>query len=1440
MVASSNRTERSWWIIAARSIVLLIAIGGLIACIPLPLVWTDQAVLGALLVGISIIISRFSRGRGATLTLTFVSLFCTFRYTYWRWTTTLRYAGNNGWQVDRWSLFFAFLLLAAEAYSLVVFVLSFFQSARPLQRRPVPLPDNPGEWPTVDVLIPTYNEPLDVVRPTVLAALGIDWPLDKIRVYLLDDGRRPAFRAFAEECGAEYITRFDNKHAKAGNINNALKKTSGEYIAIFDCDHIATRSFLQMTMGWFAKDQRLALVQTPHHFYSPDPFERNLDVFRKVPNEGALFYGIVQEGNDLWNASFFCGSCAVIRRKALEEIGGIAVETVTEDAHTSVRMQCRGWNTAFIGIPQAAGLATGSLAAHIGQRIRWARGMVQILRIDCPLFARGLKLAQRLCYFNAVSYYLFAIPRIVFLTAPLVYLLLGKKNLFGYVWEILAYAFPHMILAPLTNSRVQGRHRHSFWSEVYDTVLAPYIVLPTTLALINPKWGKFNVTSKSSIVDESWFDFKLARPYLCFIALNLVAIGIAVSRLLSHADTPDVLLMNVFWVVLNTLIAGTAVAVSTERLQRRSTVRVAANLPVRLSLPSGNAYDCRLVDISEGGLALRSERIVDLRPGTHAEVIVRCHEADERFLVQMVESGRNLLRFQFSSADLEQQRALTRIVYSRADSWLNWTEGQQEDRVLRSLFALLFIGVKGLLSIPGGLIDYARRESKESKSNLAAATQAAAPLIIFAIWLFMGPAVSRASTTLSFQDKQDLSALSPNGAVTLRGREARSILRFSITSTKVVSQAVLNLRYRASVTGLATNPTLDITLNGSNVSSLPVHDSQAEADGTATVQVPLPSDLFVHDNVLAFQWNAPCAAPCSGASNGEPWLRIETASELDTAGLMLPLPNRLSILPAPFFDPSVQRTLPLPFAFAASPDDQLLQAAGVVASWYGTLADFRGSHFPVSIGELPTGNVVVLAAADSPLAAQLGVTVSGPEIAIRDNPSDPYGKVLLVSGRDSAQILIAARALALGRFPRDTDQARIISADMPVPREAYDAPRWLKTTSSVKIAAKIPSDLLKAGKDGPAMLYFRLAPDLYFGSHSTVPLRVAYKTSGQFAERKVQFVLTLNGVFIASREVRLHSATDTQYQTFAIPNYLLYPSNTLAISITQARTKSAATFDDSLPDILIGRNTSLDLSGVTHYVRLPRMDLFAGSGFPFTRFADLSHTTVILPDRPSVMELGLYLDALGFFGAQTGYPGLRFQVANANRIDASEEKDFLVIGSGRDQRVLSRWSDLLPVQAANGHFAINESVSSYFELLGATFSQEASEKAKLAELLGGEIGPSFVLQQLSLSDTSSGVLITSASPDSSDPLFAMLPSGAGLGHITGGVTVLADGHFHSFKFGVRPFYRGSAPWFDVFECWMSFHIWLIPLVVILCAFLVSRRWNTFLEGRVLKRLEVAS
>ena len=310
--------------ILLRFLRFLILWGGFVCLIfagILDLTWPQQAVLGLLLVLLGIWIDRSSTSYMVTLTLMLLSCFSTFRYGFWRISTVIKFFFHPGTNWTALDAFFIWLLVLAEFYAFTILFLGYPQTMWPLRRTPVPLPEDTELWPEVDLLIPTYNEPLSVVKYTALAAMNIDWPADKLNVYILDDGKREEFRAFAEDAGIGYMTRDDNAHAKAGNINRALKRLDAPFVAIFDSDHVPTRSFLQLTMGWFGRDAKLGLLQTPHHFYSPDPFERNLNQFRVIPNEGELFYGVVQDGNDFWNATFFCGSCAVLRRTALDEVG---------------------------------------------------------------------------------------------------------------------------------------------------------------------------------------------------------------------------------------------------------------------------------------------------------------------------------------------------------------------------------------------------------------------------------------------------------------------------------------------------------------------------------------------------------------------------------------------------------------------------------------------------------------------------------------------------------------------------------------------------------------------------------------------------------------------------------------------------------------------------------------------------------------------------------------------------------------------------------------------------------------------------------------------------------------------------------------------------------------------------------------------------------------
>lgn len=657
---------------------------------------------------------RSREGRYISLVMILLSVIASTRYMYWRITESLF------WDTPVDAIC-GLLLFGAEVYAVLVLLLGYFQTAWPLNRAPVPLPGAPSQWPTVDVFIPTYNEPLAVVKPTVFAAMALDYPRDKLRIHVLDDGRREEFKQFCEEVGVNWTIRNHNRHAKAGNINEALKATDGEFLAIFDCDHVPTRSFLQICMGWFARDQKLAMLQTPHHFFSADPFEKNLGTFRKVPNEGELFYGLVQDGNDLWDATFFCGSCAVLRRGPTMEVGGIAVETVTEDAHTALKLHRRGYSTAYLAIPQAAGLATESLSGHIGQRIRWARGMAQIFRVDNPLFGRGLSFGQRMCYANAMMHFFYGLPRIIFLTAPLFFLFFNAHVIQASALMIAVFALPHLFHANITNSRMQRDFRHSFWAEVYESVLAWYIMRPTLVALINPKLGKFNVTAKGGRIEEDYFDWTISRPYLFMLFLNLLGFVIGLIRIyFSTTSEVNTTILNLAWTVYNMLILGASVAAASEARQVRDTHRVSMVLRAMLRFGSGRTVACETIDYSEGGVGIRLPVAAEIPMGEPLEVSLYRGEDEYVFPAEVAFSRAERLGLRFSKLSTQQEIDLVQCTFARADAWTGWSQGRQADTPLRGLAHVLGAGLRGFYH----LFRHIGRDLKKLRSGKLAPAKA--------------------------------------------------------------------------------------------------------------------------------------------------------------------------------------------------------------------------------------------------------------------------------------------------------------------------------------------------------------------------------------------------------------------------------------------------------------------------------------------------------------------------------------------------------------------------------------------------------------------------------------------------------------------------------------------------------------------------------------------
>lgn len=660
-------------------VLLLLPVAAIIIITPMDS--QKQYIFGLISIGLLFILGRI-KNRRISIVLVILSVLMSTRYIYYRATETLHFNSTI-------ETILGLGLFLADIYVWVVLMLAYLQTMWPLNRTIEPLPEDMSLWPTVDVYIPSYNESLDVVRDTVLAAQCIDYPQDKLKIYLLDDGKRDEFAVFAADVGVGYITRDNNAHAKAGNLNNAMKLTKGELICIFDCDHVATRVFLQATVGGFLKDERLALVQTPHYFYSPDPFERNLSIGRNIPKEGSLFYGPIQQGNDNWNATFFCGSCAVIRRSALDEIGGFAVETVTEDAHTALKMQRLGWKSSFLAIPLAAGLATERLGLHIIQRTRWARGMTQILRMDNPLFGRGLTIPQRLCYLNAMISFQSGLPRVVFLTAPIAFLLFNLNIIASSSALIFAYALPHLVMSIYMNSRLNGKFRYSFWGEVYDTVMAFHLIIPTLVTLISPKKGKFNVTDKGGLLDNGFFDFHIVKPHLIALTLMLMGIGWGLIRVIFHDYfdvDPSVIALNVAWGSFSVIILLAAIAVAKETRQVRKTIRIDVAIPAIIHYANGISLRTETIDMSMGGVQLVTPDVRYLNEEIE-EVEIQLASGAESFPVSQISADKDRLRLQFENLPLDKRRELVRVVLSRADAWLG--DEYPQDRPLRSLFGIV-------------------------------------------------------------------------------------------------------------------------------------------------------------------------------------------------------------------------------------------------------------------------------------------------------------------------------------------------------------------------------------------------------------------------------------------------------------------------------------------------------------------------------------------------------------------------------------------------------------------------------------------------------------------------------------------------------------------------------------------------------------------------------
>jgi cellulose synthase (UDP-forming) len=1148
---------------------LLIGLGllALVIVVTVPLPGEAQGVLTLAGVAAFIILNRF-RSRRVTVVLVMLSVAITSRYLFWRVTQTLEFETFLGGTLS-------IGLLLAEAYAATLLFLSYVQLTWPLNRKPVPLPADPAQWPTVDIYVPSYNEDLDIVRPTVLAAMNIDWPRDRMNVYILDDGRRPAFRQFAEEIGCGYIIRPDNKGAKAGNINHALRHTDGEYIAIFDCDHAPTRAFLQLTAGWLVRDARIAMVQTPHFFYSADPFERNLARRRPVPNEGLLFYGAIQPGNDLWNAAFFCGSCALIRRTALEEVGGVPHQTVTEDCHCSLLMQKKGWHTAYIRLPLAAGLATERLSIHMGQRMRWARGMIQILRQENTPMVRELTIAQRLCYTTAGFSFLFALPRIVFLTSPLAFLFLGQNIIAASPLAIIAYAGSHMIHAFGTAARLNGRNRHSFWSEIYEATLAGPLVRVTLATLWDPLKGKFNVTDKGGMVEEGYLDVRAVLPTLVILGMLLIGVCIGIYGLATTATGSlefQAYALNTLWAVLCLVPVSAAVAVGVEREQMRARARIQADIPSEIVLSDGRRMSATTSDLSLSGARLLLDR--PLGVADEAGIRIAFHVGGE---VQEVPA--QLLRWEddeamvrFVLTDVRDEMALVRVFFGRPDAWIAW-DHWPVDRPLRALRDVVAatrdaVFVRYRFHIRKAPVRKPAAQAAavlERKSDMlrprrpgAVAERAKLPEMVSALLLALAlglPGAALAQAPRPLLDPGPLAEPSlaepsmppapatpaPPAAAPLASnavRELRFTLRelglagpmqfrgtadlqgvlFGFSRDEVVTAARLVVQGGSSAQLIPSLSQIAVTLNEQFVGNLPLDPARGAFGPVGFDLDPL---AFAELNRLNFRFSARYTTECNDPLSG---LLSANVSDLSTLALTIErlVPQRdLARLPEPLFDRrNLRQALTLPVVMASESGTSALRAAAIATSYFAVEADYRGARFPVSRQLPPTGNALVLAASADAIPNLPLPRIGGPTLALVPNPTDPFGTLLVIAGRSEGELVQAATAMAVGGNSFGGETVVISAPPTLAPRQPYDAPLWVAADRAEEIGRRTDRAELQAFGYTPGTIRvpLRTAPDLLTWAGRGIPVDIAFRApTGQALDVAASRLdVAVSGAFLKS------------------------------------------------------------------------------------------------------------------------------------------------------------------------------------------------------------------------------------------------------------------------------------------------------------------------------------
>lgn len=626
------------------------------------------------------------------------------RYVVWRSLSTLNLADPLNGVFSLWLFSLEMMMLLSSSIQLILMLNVKNRSHQASQLASAVLS---GHFtPSVDILIPTYNEPSCILRRTIIGCQAIDYPNKTI--YVLDDTQRLEIQQLAAELGCQYITRSDNRYAKAGNLNHALTLTSGELITLFDADFIPTQNFFTRTIGFF-QNEKMGLVQTPQSFYNADPIAHNLGLEDVLTPEEEVFYRQIQPIRDGVGGVVCSGTSFVVRRSALEAAGGFVTNTLSEDYFTGIRIAALGYKLIYLDEKLSAGLAAESISAHAAQRLRWARGTLQAFFIkENPLTIPGLRPIQRLAHFEGLLHWFTSFSRVGFLIMPLAYSFLGVIPLRANVAETLYFFLPYYGVQVSVFAWLNDRSRSAMLSDIYSLALCFPLALTVIQVMLNPFAKTFQVTPKGVLRERVAFNWDLAWPLIILFIGTAVSLWRNLGMAFMHCSWGHAIPPNDaelfkgiglgwIWSLYNLLLLSVSLLILVDVPKPDLYEWFELRRIVRLDRAEKTAWGVTTM-VSEVGAIISLNSMADFAPhplnSPVEPLLVTVEFMEEKLQLSglITDTTPNgdffTVKIAFNQPSLEQQRHLIEMLYCRPGQWRR-RETPGELRSLLLLFKIL-------------------------------------------------------------------------------------------------------------------------------------------------------------------------------------------------------------------------------------------------------------------------------------------------------------------------------------------------------------------------------------------------------------------------------------------------------------------------------------------------------------------------------------------------------------------------------------------------------------------------------------------------------------------------------------------------------------------------------------------------------------------------------